>query len=54
MWESRKVVLAAATEDDETLKQMTDAAMRVVMSSEDIGEGLTAFIEKRPPQWKGR
>lgn len=54
VWESRKVVLAAATEDDETLKKMTDAAMGVVMSSEDIGEGLTAFIEKRPPQWKGR
>jgi enoyl-CoA hydratase len=54
VWESRKVVLAAATEDDETLKRMTDAAMGVVMSSEDIGEGLTAFIEKRPPQWKGR
>jgi enoyl-CoA hydratase len=54
VWESRKVVLAAATEDDETLKRMTDQAMAVVMSSEDIGEGLTAFIEKRAPQWKGR
>jgi enoyl-CoA hydratase len=54
VWESRKVVLAAATEDDDTLKRMTDEAMGVVMRSEDLGEGLTAFIEKRPPQWKGR
>jgi len=31
-----------------------DDAMRVVMGSEDLKEGLTAFIEKRPPSWKGR
>jgi enoyl-CoA hydratase len=54
VWESRKVVLAAATENDDTLKSMTDAAMATVMRSEDIKEGLTAFIEKRAPQWKGR
>ncbi|MFN3254444.1 MAG: enoyl-CoA hydratase-related protein [Ilumatobacter sp.] len=54
VWESRKVVLAAAYEDDETLKKMTNRAMAKVMSSEDLKEGLTAFIEKRPPAWKGR
>jgi enoyl-CoA hydratase len=54
VWESRKVVVAAASHDDETLKKMTNAATAVVMRSEDLKEGLTAFIEKRAPHWKGR
>ena len=54
VWESRKVVLAAAWADDETLKSMTNAAMGTVMRSEDLKEGLTAFIEKRAPNWTGR
>jgi enoyl-CoA hydratase len=54
IWESRKVVRAASSEDDETLKRMTDDAMRAVMGSEDLKEGLTAFIEKRQPNWQGR
>jgi len=54
VWESRKVVLASEYEDDDTLKKMTNSAMGTVMSSEDLKEGLTAFIEKRSPQWTGR
>lgn len=54
VWASRKVVLAAAYADDDTLKQMTNAEFAGIMASEDTKEGLTAFIEKRAPQWKAR
>ena len=51
---SRRVVLAAAYEDDDTLRRMTDDEFAPLMSSEDLREGLTAFIEKRAPNWQGR
>lgn len=54
VWESRKVVLASTYEDEATLRKMTNEAFGRVMGSEDLKEGLTAFIERRPPIWQGR
>jgi enoyl-CoA hydratase len=51
---SRKVVLASAYEDEATLKKMTNEAFGEILGSEDTKEGLAAFIEKRPPNWKAR
>ena len=52
--ESRKVVYAAMTEDEDTGWRLSGEAMMKAMSSEDMKEGLTAFIEKRPPNWAGK
>ena len=53
VWASRKVVLASAYEDDDTLKRLTNEVFAGVLASDDTKEGLTAFIEKRTPNWKG-
>lgn len=51
---SRRVVLAADTADDDTLKAMSASASAEMLRSDDLREGLRAFIEKRPPEWTGR
>jgi enoyl-CoA hydratase len=52
--ESRKIVLEATNAPDDVGWKMSAHGMGVAMSSADFSEGLTAFIEKRKPEWTGR
>lgn len=54
VWASRRVVLATPSHTDAELIAMTNREFAGVMASEDTKEGLTAFIEKRQPNWQGR
>ena len=51
---SRRVVLAAATEDEAVGFRLSREAFVEAYSSDDSREGLAAFIEKRPPVWAGK
>jgi enoyl-CoA hydratase len=47
-------LVAAAEPDEEPAWRLTDEAMAAVVASEDAGEGRAAFLEHRPPEWRGR
>ncbi len=51
--ESLRLISDCADSEDSAWP-LTDEAMAVVMASEDAREGLAAFLEHRPPEWRGR
>jgi enoyl-CoA hydratase len=51
---SRRVVLSAAHEHDDTLRKISRKLLDELLESDDASEGLLAFAEKREPQWHGR
>jgi len=51
---SRRILLESVLADDETGWRLSEEGFLAAMQSEDFKEGVTAFIEKRPPVWTGR
>ena len=52
--ESRKILIESAEEPESVGWELSNAGIAKMFGTEDFNEGLTAFIEKRPPEWKGR
>ncbi len=51
---SRQLVLDAPNQTDTEGMRAAGRAFSMIASTEDAAEGPLAFIEKRPPVWKGR
>jgi enoyl-CoA hydratase/carnithine racemase len=51
--QSLELLEKCAATDDQAWS-WSNGAMAVVMASQDAGEGRAAFLEHRPPEWRGR
>ena len=51
---SRRSILGTQLLDDEAGIRLTGEETRLLADTDDFREGPRAFVEKRPPEWKGR
>ena len=51
---SRRSILRAQLLDDEAGIRLAGEETRLLADTDDFREGPRAFVEKRPPEWKGR
>ena len=51
---SRRSILRAQLLDDDEGIRLTGEETRLLAGTDDFREGPRAFVEKRPPEWKGR
>jgi len=52
--ESRAIVLEGTMAEDAEAWRRSDESAARVLASDDVREGVAAFLERRPPVWAGR